>query len=116
MGQAVVDKDTARKREYLSLVLEPPERGREYKTVIITQKIAAHTALVIMIFLQSEPLVADQTVPVHALCLVIVHSHSSIRMLHANIRNINRILAIFAAIWQTADLKTAPPRGCSGAE
>ncbi len=65
VGKPVVNEYASRQWKHLRLVLQPPERRREYQTVIIAQKVAAHPGLRVVIRLEAEALVANKPVPLH---------------------------------------------------
>ena len=66
MGQTVVDEDTSRKRKNLRLVLQPAERGREDKAVVVALEFRTVVALLSSAF-QSQALAAQKLCPIHIL-------------------------------------------------
>ena len=71
VGQAVVDKDAARKGENLRLVLQPAEGGGEHKPVEIALEIRARAAAAVgaVVVLHAEAAVADQATPLHGVAI-----------------------------------------------
>ena len=66
MGQAVVHEYTSRQREYLSFVLQAPERAREHKPVVVAPEIRASAILSwVVVVLEAEALVVYQPFPSH---------------------------------------------------
>ena len=57
--QAVVDKDAARQRKHLCLVLQAAERRREHQSVVVALKVAANAPFGVVVVLKSQPLVTD---------------------------------------------------------
>ena len=65
VGQSVVYKYASRQGEYLSFVLQPPERRGEYQSVVVACKIRALSFAVVAVLLKPETGVAYKSVPFH---------------------------------------------------
>ncbi|OAV73957.1 hypothetical protein Barb7_02627 [Bacteroidales bacterium Barb7] len=68
MRQPIMHKDAARKREYLRLILQPSEGGREDKAVIIPLEIGT-VMFPLSIGFHTETLVGQELCPLHLILI-----------------------------------------------
>ena len=65
VGQTVMDEDTARQREDLSLVLQPTEWGRKDKTVVVAFELCTIIMTLWVTVLLPQSFIGYQLLPIH---------------------------------------------------